>query len=156
MGYQGVRQPQLFISPEASSPESVDGLPAPAAQETGKKYEKSGLSTEKMEVYLQALLRTMETDKLYTNSELTLQGLADTLAISANHLSQLLNERLRVNFFDFINGYRVVAVKQELLNPRKSHLTILAIAFESGFKSKTAFNAAFKKHTGLLPSQFKR
>ena len=156
MGYQGLRQPRLFIPPEATTPERIEELPSPVAAEPGKKYEKSGLSAEKTETYLQRLLQTMEEDKLYTNPELTLQELADTLAISTNHLSQLLNERLRVNFFDFINGYRVAKVKQELLNHRKRHLTILAIAFEGGFNSKTAFNAAFKKHTGLSPSQFKR
>jgi AraC-like DNA-binding protein len=156
MGYRGVRQPQLFIPPEAPTPESAKEFTAPAAVEPGKKYEKSGLSTEKTETYLQQLLRAMEEDKLYTHPDLTLQGLADTLAISTNHLSQLLNERLHVNFFDFVNGYRVAEVKQELLNARKRHLTILAIALEGGFNSKTAFNAAFKKHTGLSPSQFKR
>jgi AraC-like DNA-binding protein len=156
MGYQGVRQPQLFIPSEAPTPNSAEELPPPATEEPGKKYEKSGLSTEKTETYLQQLRQAIEKDKLYTNPELTLQELADTLAISTNHLSQLLNERLGVNFFDFVNGYRVAEIKQELLNPRKRHLTILAIAFESGFNSKTAFNVAFKKHTGLSPSQFKR
>jgi len=156
MGYQGVRQPQLFIPAEAPTPKRVEELPTPAADEPGRKYEKSGLSAEKTEAYLQQLLQAMEKDKLYTNPELTLQELANTLNISTNHVSQLLNERLRVNFFDFVNGYRVAEVKQELLNPRKRHLTILAIALEGGFNSKTAFNIAFKKHTGLSPSQFKR
>lgn len=98
----------------------------------------------------------MEDEKMYRNEGLTLQALAERLSLSTHHLSQLLNQHQQENFYDFINRYRVAEVKQELLNPKKKHLTILALALEAGFRSKAAFNTAFKKHTGSTPTQYKR
>ena len=98
----------------------------------------------------------MEREKPYLDANLTLQELAGRVSISLNHLSQLLNERLNQTFFDFVNSYRVQEAKRELCNPAKAHLTILAIAYDVGFNSKSSFNSAFKKHTGITPSEFKR
>ena len=97
----------------------------------------------------------MESEKPHLDSDLTLPKLADHLQIPPHHLSQIINESLKQNFFDFVNGYRVEEAKQLLLDPEKSSFTVLAIAEEAGFNSKTVFNTAFKKGTGKTPSAFR-
>jgi AraC-like DNA-binding protein len=81
---------------------------------------------------------------------------AEKLNVSTNNLSQIINEKLGKNFYDFVNEYRVETAKELLLNPKKQHLTLLAIAFDSGFNSKSSFNNVFKKQTSLTPSEFKK
>jgi len=75
--------------------------------------------------------------------------------IPTHQLSRVINEHFGRNFFDFINGYRVAEVKRKILDPAYAHFSLLGIAFESGFNSKSAFNRVFKKITGQTPSQFK-
>jgi AraC-like DNA-binding protein len=121
-----------------------------------KKYFKSGLQEDTKIEYLNRLTELMEKEKLYRNGELTLAGLADKLAVTTNHISQVINEHLHQSFHDFVNGYRIKEIKKELSNPAKKHLTILAIGLDAGFNSKNAFNTAFKKHTGYTPSEYKK
>jgi AraC-like DNA-binding protein len=96
----------------------------------------------------------MKDDKLYLDSELSLPQLATQLNTPIHVLSWLLNNEYNLNFFQFINGYRVLEVKRALLSGRHKQLNILGIAFNSGFNSKTTFNTAFKKETGLSPTEF--
>ena len=121
-----------------------------------KKYEKSNLTSERAHEYLKRLLSCMETEKPYKDGDLTLQKLADKLSIPASHLSQIINERLEQNFFDFINRYRVKEVQRLFEDPSKKHYSLLAIAEEVGFNSKSTFNAAFKKHANMTPSEFRK
>ena len=102
------------------------------------------------------LMHLMTTEKHFLNPQLELPELAARVGLSAHELSYLLNQGLKQNFFEFVNGFRVEHAKQLLLSDDHSHLNILGIAFESGFNSKTTFNTAFKKVTGLSPSQFKK
>ncbi|QHT69463.1 AraC family transcriptional regulator [Rhodocytophaga rosea] len=125
-------------------------------QEPKKKYEKSTLQAEQAEKSLKKLLAYMETEKPYLNSELGQGELAEALSLSTHHLSQLINEQLKLNFFDFINRYRVEEIKRKLHDPKLAHLKIEEIAFETGFNSKSAFNTAFKKFTQTTPSQFRK
>ncbi len=142
MGYLSLRQREIHTG-------EADLTPVP-------KYQKSGLSSEQAENYLRRLRQFMETKKTYTKNDLTLNELAEHLAIPAHHLSQIINDRLRQNFYDFVNNYRVEEAKKRLLDPAYQHLTILAIAYEVGFSSKSVFNAAFKRHANMTPSQFKK
>ncbi len=121
-----------------------------------KKYRTSTLSNKEREEYMQQILDYMETEKPYLDSELTLGKLAEELSMVSYHLSEVLNEALGKNFYDFINIYRVEAVKQFMADPKTSNLTLLGIAFDAGFNSKTAFNRAFKKATGLSPSKYRQ
>jgi AraC-like DNA-binding protein len=121
-----------------------------------KKYEKSTWKTIEAEKYLEKIIRLMETEKLYLDSKLTLEKMAQKLSIPPGHLSQLINERLNRNFTDFVNSYRVEEFKMRLSDPQNDRFTMVAIAEASGFNSKSTFNAAFKKHTNLTPSAFKK
>jgi AraC-like DNA-binding protein len=132
-------------------PEALTGAPPPA-----RKYEKSNLTLERSDRYVEKLLHFMETEKPYTDSELTLQKLAGKLSIPARHLSRIINERLKQNFADFVNSYRVEEAKRRLADLSQRHYSVLAIAEEVGFNSKSSFNLVFKKHTNMTPSQFRR
>jgi ligand-binding sensor domain-containing protein/AraC-like DNA-binding protein len=126
-------------------------------QETpGKRYEKSTLTPEQADMYLEQLLACMKSRKPYLESDLTLKDLADQLAISSKYLSQVINEKLNQHFLDFINSYRVEEAKKRLLTFDPETESILDIAFDVGFCSKSTFNTVFKKYTKMTPSQFRK
>ena len=121
-----------------------------------KKYGKSGLSDERARQIEKELILLMNREKPFLNSNLTLNQLSDILSVTPHNLSEVINTRLKQNFFDFINTYRIEQVKTDLKNPDKMHLKVLAIAYDAGFNSKTAFNTIFKKTTGKTPSQYRQ
>lgn len=148
IGYMGLRQPEIF---------SGNGAAAFAAEIVPKKkYEKSTLAPAKAEEYHRKLLELMTNEKPHRNCDLTLPKLAQRLAVSTHHLSQIINERFQQNFFEFVNRHRVEAAQQMLRDPAKANLNIAEIGFDAGFSSISAFNTAFKKHTGMTPSQFRK
>lgn len=120
------------------------------------KYENSTLTANNAETYAKKLLDIMEAEKPFIESGLRLQDLAQRLSIAPHHLSQVLNERLNQNFYDFVNRYRVKEAQKKLADPNEKQTTILEIAYDVGFNTKASFNAAFKKHVGQTPSQFKK
>ena len=141
LGYFAMKKPQL-ISGELVNKGAI-------------KYEKSRLRDEIAERYLNRLIESMETNKIFTNNDLNLSILSKELDIPQHHLSQILNEKLNQSFFDFVNKYRVEEAKRLLRCPDYFHYTILAIALESGFNNKVSFNSFFKKFTGFTPSQYR-
>jgi AraC-like DNA-binding protein len=98
----------------------------------------------------------MQDEKPYLNAELTIQDLSSALNISKHHLTQVLNHSIGKNFFNFINEYRIEAVKKKIEDKKFAHLTLLAIAYDCGFNSKSSFNNIFKQYTGLTPSEYKK
>lgn len=120
------------------------------------KYKYSTLSAAKKQETLLRLKKAMEKDKVYLDPDLTLTKLAESAAIPAKHLSQIINEEYELNFNDFINRYRVDEAKRKLVDPAARDFKLLRIAFETGFNSKSVFNGAFKKNTGVSPSEFRK
>lgn len=114
------------------------------------------LSTAEIELLSDQLKQLMNTEKCFLNPDLELPTLASKINLTPHELSYLLNKGLHCNFFELVNSYRVEEAKRLLLSNQHNHLNILGIAYESGFNSKTTFNTAFKKVTGLSPSQFKK
>ena len=103
-----------------------------------------------------ASLRTwMENEQPYLDPDLRLADLAAPLGIAERTLSQVLSDALGVTFYDYVNGYRVAAIKARLLDPASDHLTVLGVAMECGFSSKASFNRVFKKVTGTTPSEYR-
>ena len=76
--------------------------------------------------------------------------------ISPYHISQVFNDCFNKNFYDFINLYRIEESKKLLRNPKNNEKTILEILYEAGFNSKSTFNALFKKHTGVTPTEYRK
>ena len=97
----------------------------------------------------------MDEQKLYLNTSVTLGDIAQKLDIAPCYVSQLINETFKQNFRDFINKYRIEESKR-MLTQQNQQLNILGIALDSGFNSKSSFNNAFKKHTGITPKEFKK
>ena len=130
---------------------SGDYLDLPAADE---KYAKSSLSENDSSDIWREINRLMNEEELYLNPEFRLNDLSGKIDRSVHHVSQAINQQDGGSFSDFLNGFRIERARQLLQSDKAKQYTILAIAYESGFNSKTAFYNAFKKHTGTTPSQF--
>jgi AraC-like DNA-binding protein len=119
------------------------------------KYAKSGLKEDQALKYLDELINVMESRKPYLNRDLSIQDLSELTGIPRHHITQVLNEIHGKNFFTFINEYRVNEVISRFRDPKNNNFTILAIAFDAGFNSKTTFNSIFKHQTGMTPSEYR-
>lgn len=171
VGFFGVRQKQIFRTPvtPVCGIENVDnadltaipGIPEPGVESeevipapAKTKYEWSSLSEAEAErIYIQ-LQEIMEQDELYKNPELTLDELAASLRISEAALSQVINSRFHQSFYDYINSLRVHAFIKQAVDPGNKGYTLLSIAFDCGFNSKSSFNRNFRKFTGKSPSDY--
>lgn len=132
-------------------------MPLQEPQEIQKqKYESSNLQEGEKVKMIKKLLLYMETEEPFKEAELTLSQLADKVKIPINYLSQIINEKMECNFLDFINRYGVEQAKKMLHDNKYEHYTIIAIAYEAGFNSKSAFYTAFKKITNMNPSNFQK
>lgn len=109
------------------------------------------LNEKEIENYLEQLDQLMKEDQVYLDPAISLRLLAEKLDMQPNKLSWLLNEQIGKNFNEYINAYRLIAFKEKALNPNNSNLTLLGLAYDSGFNSKTVFNAFFKKMEGMTP-----
>lgn len=126
------------------------------AIKTANKYAKSGLRSEQMQEYQHCLERVMRSEKIYMDPQMTLPALAQTVGCSVNHLSQVINAGFEMSFFDYLNSHRIRHAKELLTELNGKNRAILNIAFTVGFNSNSAFYAAFKKHVGMTPAQFRR
>lgn len=122
--------------------------------EKGK--EKTRVSDEMLDNAAKELLQYMIHEKPYLDEELSLSKLSSSIGMSTNQLSQMINQNLHTNFYKFVNSYRIEEVKTKLKDEKYDHYSILGIAFESGFNSKSTFNKLFKEETGKTPSEYKR
>lgn len=127
---------------------SVDKLTeAPKA----KAIQKALMEEEAVQQYTELLLIKMEKEKPYLAQDLNLRELAKEINLHPNKLSWLLNNKLEKNFSDFVNSYRLKEFQAQALDERNHHLSLLGLAYESGFNSKSVFNEYFRKATGLTP-----
>ena len=124
-----------------------------AEQSEAAKYARSALSEERMARIAMNLDLVMTRDKLFEDPALSLRGLSDRLGVSENHLSQTFSKKFGANFFDYVNGARIAEARRRLETTDDS---ILTISHDVGFNSRSTFNAAFKKHAGLTPSQYRQ
>jgi AraC-like DNA-binding protein len=159
MAYYGVKQPQIFKKWHLDTPTPSPSLQpiTPQKEEVSsedKKYAKSLLTSEESKRILKRLQDYMASEQPYLQNQLTIKELADSLKISPKYLSQVINEQLGLNFFNFINQYRVEEVKKRLTDKKYEHLSMLGIALDCGFNSKSSFNSVFKSQTGLTPSGY--
>lgn len=146
LGFFGIRYASLF----------ADETTSVLTQKTESKYAKSGLTTETIQEIQEKLSNAMMTEQKFLNPDITLTSLSAELDLASTYVSQVINQQFKLNFYDFVNQYRVEEVKRRLTAPEHSHLSVLGIALDCGFKSKSSFNKSFKKHTGKTPSDFKR
>lgn len=119
-----------------------------------QKYTRSSLDSETATKLGQRVEALMSTQQLYLEGRLSLRDLAAQVEINPHNLSQVLNEHLEVNFHDYVNRYRIEHAKNLLL--QRPALPVLEVAMASGFNTKNSFNNAFKRHTGMSPSSFRK
>lgn len=148
IGYYGLKQKEIFIQYPNLNTEYVT--------EPKTKYAGMLLKNEDIEQYVSKIRHFMAAEKPYLDADLTLPELANRLDIPSHHLSRVINEHFGINFFDFINQYRIEEVKARIDNPEYRNLSLLGIAFDSGFNTKSAFNRVFKKMTGFTPSEYRK
>jgi YesN/AraC family two-component response regulator len=113
-------------------------------------------SESKSNDHYKNLVYWLEKDEVYYNSQLDLRMVSEYLGISPNYVSKIINTHHETNFSEFINSYRIEEAKKMLKSKEFERYTILSIALEAGFNSRTAFYTSFKKHTGTSPSNFRR
>jgi AraC-like DNA-binding protein len=121
-----------------------------------EKYQRSSLSSVEAAGIRRKLVEIMESERLFLEPELTLPELSEKLSVLPYHLSQVINEELNKSFYDFVNEHRVREAQRLLSSPEYGHLSILGIALDAGFNSKSAFYTAFSKYTGMTPSEFRK
>lgn len=126
----------------------------PEAQKT-ESYKNSALSATDRAMYKQQLEQVMAQDKPYLKDTFSQAELAETLKISTHYLSEVLHYEFQQNFYALVNQYRVDYSKALLVNPEYKDAKMLAIAYESGFKSKTTFYRVFKSLVGVTPLEYK-
>jgi AraC-like DNA-binding protein len=148
VGYYGLKQKEIFTRFPIEDNDFVT--------DQKRKYQNIHLSETEIANYTERIKVIMEQKRPYLNPELSLPELASLIDIPSYHLSRIINEKFECNFFDFINGYRMNEVKNKLTDPNFNNLSLLGIAFDCGFNSKSAFNRIFKKYTGLTPSEYQK
>lgn len=155
MGFLGLRQPKIFAD-TAPGVDYVIEEPSPETEvDNSKRYEKSALSDANSEVIYKQLCDLVEQEQLFRESKLSLPDLAVKMDLPSHYISQAINQCSGSNFFDFINTRRIDFVTHALSSPQGSG-TILDIALDAGFNSKSAFYSAFKTATGLTPRQYQQ
>lgn len=151
VGYYSLKQKEIYPLEEKQRQELISIDEDSDTEEVKRKL----ISDEELVKIKTSLEGIMEIQKPYLDSELNLIRLAEMLSVSTHHLSYAINTGFEKNFFQYVNEFRVDYAKKLLKEPN-SKLSILGIAYESGFNSKTSFNTTFKKLTGQTPSEFKK
>jgi AraC-like DNA-binding protein len=160
LGYFGIKQVGIFT--QSRPTQAIDPEPDTAIEEKQialfkqpkARYLKSTLSPEVQKAIHEKLKNSMDKQKLFLNPELTITELASILEVHSNHLSQVINSMESKTFYDFVNGRRIEEFKRIVALPENQKYTLLALAFECGFNSKTAFYRNFKNVTGQSPTLY--
>jgi AraC-like DNA-binding protein len=159
LSFFGFNQPSIFVNKRYELLQEIKlrrMANAEKAQKRETKYEKSGLKEVDAKKYLSMIEKYMEEKKPYLDGNFTIENMARDLDIQKYYLTQIINEKLNKNFYTFVNEFRVNEVKRMLLDKNTGNFTLLGIAYDCGFNSKSAFNSIFKKITNETPSQFKK
>jgi AraC-like DNA-binding protein len=152
IGFFGVQQRTIFSSEKETLVKSerkvFDVL------DEKKKYAQSGLTDELAQDIYKELVHLFTKEGYYKKNELSLNELALELGTHPNYLSQIINEKEGKSFYDFVNSFRVEEFKRLVKDSKNKQFTLLALAYDCGFNSKSSFNRYFKKNTGKTPSEF--
>lgn len=175
LGYFGIKQVRVFSQNipllQAEAPSTAKGNieeNSPSGSEIPReteelasnedpestKYQKSTLSEQEASWIHERLERLMVEQKPFKNPDLTLNELARSLEVHPNHLSQVINSRVKKNFYELINDRRVEEFIHLIGQPESQQFTLLSLAHDCGFNSKASFNRNFKKYTGLSPREY--
>lgn len=154
LGYIALKKPNLLLfSFPSDEAENLSYQPSEISEITKPKEDFRAIRDS---VLKKRLLDIMDNEKPYLIEDLSLQLLADKLNVHPKLLSTVINAELNCTFFDFVNKYRVAEVKKKLADTASINRTIMTIAFECGFNTKSAFNAIFRKFENVTPTEFRK
>ncbi|RZS99019.1 AraC family transcriptional regulator [Aquimarina brevivitae] len=156
LAYHGISQTKVLLPEFLFQKEEILYKEAIAHKETSNPQTKVLYNSEEMDLLKLALEKLILEDKWYLIPELSLKSLSEELNIPDKKISYLLNQHMNVSFYDYINSLRVQEVKRKMLDPFYTQYTLLAIALECGFNSKTSFNRTFQRFEGITPSKYRR
>lgn len=164
IGYYGLKQQVIFTFVQVENHTKSEAVQEDLKQQNEnspkkdyeKSYKKSGLQTHDMEIIFESLENEMQTQKLYLQPTLSLKELSEKSNIAQHHITQTLNSYSKISFYDYVNTYRVEAFKERLRSSDAENFSLLGIAFDCGFNSKSSFNRIFKNTTGTSPSNYKK
>jgi AraC-like DNA-binding protein len=173
LGYHGIKQQIILLQsitiPQADntnseistnnnhySSEQIDDSKSnpDSISQQNKSYQKSTLDDKMMEMIHSRLIKAMEENQIFLRPALSLQELAEHINIQNHHITQTLNTYSGKNFYDFVNHYRVDEFKRQIEKKGSEQYSLLGIALDCGFNSKSSFNRIFKKQTGLSPTEY--
>lgn len=155
IGYYGIKQVGIFTNTlQLSSLRESYSEITNDLKMASDKYERSSLTDTQIQKIHKSLIDLIEDKKIYLTPELTLAMVSDELEVHPNALSQVINSIEQKNFFDFINTLRIEEFKVRVADPKNQKYTLLSLAYDCGFNSKTAFNRNFKNLTGQSPSEY--
>ena len=140
IGYKGAKQPEIFLG-------ELELKPPPLKQQVSKPKENLVEEFKEMQAFVMA-------NKPFKNSKITLNELADQLNIHSKKLSKIINQETEKNFFQYINDLRLAEFKRSVSQQSIKEMTILGLALDAGFNSKSSFNSLFKKSEGITPSEW--
>jgi AraC-like DNA-binding protein len=162
ISYKGIMQPTIWQFQNEANKHIIEEEVNKAGQLESQKFQSQKIRPDrpviaggKIDEVVEKIIGLMEQDKLYQETDLTLQDLANKLETPTYQVSLAMNEGMKKNFYDLVNGYRVEEAKRLLLQPKNRNYTILSVGFEAGFNSKTTFNTVFKRFTGLTPTDYR-
>lgn len=159
ISYKGLTQPTIWQKAAASEKQLEEQMHASEVMVKSNREKsrapKPVTTDNKLEEIVKNAVVLMEHEKLYQETELTLQQLSDKLQFPPHVVSQAINEVMQKSFYDLVNSYRVEEAKRLLADPKNENFTVLSVGFEAGFNSKTTFNTVFKKFTGFTPTEYK-
>ncbi len=142
IGFFGLKQKNVFLT---------------LSDEHQVRYNKPKSSSGKDEQnFIERLQKFMDEEQLFLNPDINISKLSNTLEVGADYLSEILNDHLHQNFFDFINKYRIEEFKKQCISETNKHLSIMGIAYNCGFNSRASFYRAFKKFEGKTPIEYIR
>jgi AraC-like DNA-binding protein len=163
LSYVTLRSPETFkLNVQQIEPHTIrriyphtQSIEPVAAVSMENQEEDMTAETPALDVLSQKLIHFMISDKPYLNPRLSLQELAEKLNMNRYQLSALINQKHKLNFYEFVNSYRVQEVKKLMLDPKYKNLKMVSLAYDAGFNSKASFNRIFKQLTHQTPSEFK-
>jgi AraC-like DNA-binding protein len=159
--YKGITQPTIWQWQPGTNKDQVEEKIFEVEKienivvDEKNRFARPGPDENKINMIAKKVVALLEEEKLYQETELTLQQLSDKLGLHTYQVSQAINEGLKKNFYDLVNNYRVEEAKRLLLHPKNVNYTVLSVGFEAGFNSKTTFNTVFKKFTGVTPTEYR-
>lgn len=120
-----------------------------------RRYRSNPIEREKQDAIQIKIKEAMDVERIFLNSELTIDDLASAINEGSRSVSQVINERFEQSFFDLVNTYRVQESERIFKDNKDPNKTILEVIYEAGFNSKSSFNTQFKKRTGMTPTEYR-